>query len=113
MTFQISRRGKEYLETAMTLLRSAQAITDRAIADQLKARADDYQRRAEKLRTLILPKHWLDLLLIQKASDGHDPIGSVTAQHAKELTAAAGNPVPPNHKAFYSLVTSAELQSQS
>jgi hypothetical protein len=33
MTFQISRRGKQYLETAQTLL---------------KALADDYQRRAEK-----------------------------------------------------------------
>jgi hypothetical protein len=48
MTFQISRRGKEYLETAKTLLRSAQTIADQAIAGQLKALADDYQRRAEK-----------------------------------------------------------------
>ena len=37
MTFQISRRGKEYLETAQTLLRA------------LKNLADDYQRRAEKV----------------------------------------------------------------
>jgi hypothetical protein len=48
MTFQISRRGREYLETAKTLLRSARTMTDRAIASQLKALADDYQRRAEK-----------------------------------------------------------------
>jgi hypothetical protein len=48
MTFQISRRGKEYLETAQTLLRAAQTMTDRAIAGQLEALADDYQRRAEK-----------------------------------------------------------------
>ena len=48
MTIQISRRGKEYLETAKTLLRSAQTMTDRAIAGQLKALADDYQRQAEK-----------------------------------------------------------------
>jgi hypothetical protein len=48
MTFQISRRGKQYLETAQTLLRAPQTMTDRAIADQLKALADDYQRRAEK-----------------------------------------------------------------
>jgi hypothetical protein len=47
MTIQISRRGKEYLETARTLLRSAETMTDRAIA-QLKAVAEDYQRRAEK-----------------------------------------------------------------
>jgi hypothetical protein len=46
MTFRISRRGKEYLETARTLLRAAEAMTDRAIAGQLKALADDYQRRA-------------------------------------------------------------------
>ncbi len=30
------------------LLRAAQTMTDRAIAGQLKALADDYQRRAEK-----------------------------------------------------------------
>ncbi|WP_084799486.1 hypothetical protein [Bradyrhizobium sp. Ai1a-2] len=48
MTFQISQRGKEYLETAQTLLRAAQTMTDRAIASQLRALADDYQQRAEK-----------------------------------------------------------------
>jgi hypothetical protein len=48
MTIQISQRGKEYLETARTLLRAAQTMTDRAIAGQLKALADDYERRAEK-----------------------------------------------------------------
>ena len=48
MTFQISRRGKEYLETAQTLLRAAQTMTDRAVAAQLKTLADDYERRAEK-----------------------------------------------------------------
>jgi len=48
MTFPISQRGKEYLETARTLLRAAQTMTDQAIASQLKALADDYERRAEK-----------------------------------------------------------------
>jgi hypothetical protein len=48
VTFQISRRGKEYLETAQSLLRAAQTMTDRAVAGQLKALADDYQRRAEQ-----------------------------------------------------------------
>jgi hypothetical protein len=48
MTFQISQRGKQYLKTAQTLLRAAQDMTDQAIAGQLKALADDYQRRAEK-----------------------------------------------------------------
>jgi len=48
MTFQISQRGKEYLETAGTLLRAAQTMTDHTIAGQLKTLADDYERRAEK-----------------------------------------------------------------
>ena len=34
-------------------------MTDRAIADQLKALADDCQRRAEKLHMLMRPKRWL------------------------------------------------------
>ncbi|MET4091060.1 hypothetical protein [Bradyrhizobium sp. S3.5.5] len=45
---QISQRGKQYLKTVETLLHVAQAMTDRAIAGQLKALADDYQRRAER-----------------------------------------------------------------
>jgi hypothetical protein len=48
MTLQISQRGKEYLKTAQTLLRNAKTMTDQAIAAQLKALADDYERRAEK-----------------------------------------------------------------
>lgn len=48
MTIPISRRGNAFLETARTLLRAAETMTDRAIAGQLKALADDYQRRAEK-----------------------------------------------------------------
>ena len=48
MTAQISQRGKEYLKTAQTLLRAAQTMTDRAIAGQLTALADDHQQRAEK-----------------------------------------------------------------
>ena len=48
MTVEISRRGKAFLETARTLLRAAQTMTDQAIAGELKALADDYERRAEK-----------------------------------------------------------------
>ena len=40
--------SKEYLETARTLLRAAQNMTDGRIAGQLKALAEDYERRAEK-----------------------------------------------------------------
>ncbi len=36
MTFQFSQRGKEYLKTAQTMLRAAQAMTDRAIAVRLR-----------------------------------------------------------------------------
>lgn len=48
MTVEISHRGKQYLETARTLLRAAQTMTDSVIASQLRALADDYERRAEK-----------------------------------------------------------------
>ena len=48
MTLQISRRGKQYLKTAETLIRAAQTTTDRVVAAQLKTLADDYERRAEK-----------------------------------------------------------------
>jgi hypothetical protein len=48
MTLQISQRGRQYLKTAETLLRAAQTMTDQVVASQLKALADDYERRAEK-----------------------------------------------------------------
>jgi hypothetical protein len=40
--------SKEYLDTARTILRAAQTMTDRHVARQLKALAEDYERRAEK-----------------------------------------------------------------
>jgi hypothetical protein len=40
--------SKQYLETARTILRAAQTMTDQHIAGQLKALAGDYERRAEK-----------------------------------------------------------------
>ena len=46
MTIQISRRGKQYLETAQTLLHAAKTMADQSVAHQLKALANDYQRRA-------------------------------------------------------------------
>jgi hypothetical protein len=48
MTVQISQRGKQYLQTARTLLRAAQTMTDEMIARQLQRLAEDYERRAEK-----------------------------------------------------------------
>ena len=48
MTLQISQRGNEYFKTARTLLRATKTIADQAIAAQLKALADGYERRAEK-----------------------------------------------------------------
>ena len=83
MTLEISQRGKEYLKTAQTLLRAAKTMTDQAIAGQLKALADSYQRRAGKPRMLIPPKHSLDRLLTLKASGVRDLIGSITANLTK------------------------------
>lgn len=48
MKDQMSGRGKQYLKTALALLRAAQTMTDEVVARQLKALADDYERRAEK-----------------------------------------------------------------
>jgi threonine dehydratase len=48
MSVQISQRGKEYLESARTLVDAAKTMSDQAIANRLKALAEDYQRRAEK-----------------------------------------------------------------
>jgi hypothetical protein len=48
MTFQISQRGNQYLQTAQTLMRAAQTMTDVTIASQLRALADEYQRKAAK-----------------------------------------------------------------
>jgi hypothetical protein len=46
------------LKTAQTLLRAAQTMTDRAIAGQLKALADDYQQRSEEASHVDAPKRW-------------------------------------------------------
>ncbi len=46
MTIQISRRGKKYMETAQTLIRIANTMTDAWVASQLNALAGDYQMRA-------------------------------------------------------------------
>jgi hypothetical protein len=40
--------SKEYLDTARTILRAAQTMTDKRVAGQLKALAEDYEWRAEK-----------------------------------------------------------------
>jgi hypothetical protein len=40
--------SKAYLETARTILRAAQTMSDRYVAGQLKALAEDYERRAAK-----------------------------------------------------------------
>jgi hypothetical protein len=40
--------SKQYLETARTILRTAQTMTDQHIAGQLKALAEDYEQRAGK-----------------------------------------------------------------
>jgi hypothetical protein len=40
--------SKEYLETARTIFRAAQTMTDQHVAGKLKALAEDYERRAER-----------------------------------------------------------------
>jgi len=40
--------SEQYLKTAYTLIRVARNVADQAIADRLKALAEDYERRAEQ-----------------------------------------------------------------
>jgi hypothetical protein len=40
--------SKEYLDTAPTILRAAQTVTDQRVVGQLKALAEEYEWRAEK-----------------------------------------------------------------
>jgi hypothetical protein len=40
--------SKAYLDTARTILRAAQTMTDQHVAGQLRALAENYERRAEK-----------------------------------------------------------------
>jgi hypothetical protein len=68
MTIQISRRGKAYSETARTLLRAAQTMTDEAVADQLKALAENYERRAEKVSLVDAAKAFARLAEAQDVS---------------------------------------------
>ena len=70
---RISQRGKQYLKTAETLLRAARTMTDRAIADQLKALADDYERRAEKASHVDTAK-----ALARSAADAEDSVVELT-----------------------------------
>ena len=67
MTLQISQPGEEYLKTAQTMLCAAQTMIDRAIAGQLKALADVYQRRVEKCGQSIGPRTSLQRDGVMKA----------------------------------------------
>jgi len=40
--------SREYLQTAQTLVRIARNMADQAIADRLRALAQDYEQRAEQ-----------------------------------------------------------------
>jgi len=72
MTVQISQRGTAYLETARTLLRAAQTMTDSAVAGRLKAHADDYEPQAEKASHVDAVRHSLDRLIALNTSGVHD-----------------------------------------
>ena len=78
MTFQMSRRSKQYLETARTLIRAAQTMTDRAIAGQLRALAEDHERRAEKAAHIDAAKHSLGRRPAPNATEAPDLTDSFT-----------------------------------
>ena len=49
MTIHLSQRAKDYFEAALSLLNAVHVVTNRVIAGQLKAHAEDYERRCAKL----------------------------------------------------------------
>jgi hypothetical protein len=82
MTFQrISQRGKKYLKRAETLVRAAQTITDGAIARQLKALADEYERRAEKAQDVDAAKAFARSV---SNAEGEYHIESEGLEHAQQ-----------------------------
>lgn len=60
MTVQISQRGKEYLKTAQALLRTAETMTDQAIAAQLKVLPTITSGEPRRLRSTMQPTLWRD-----------------------------------------------------
>jgi hypothetical protein len=84
--------SKDYLDTARTILRAAQTMTDEHVATQLKALAENYERRAENTGMLMRPKHWLARLLTLKASAAHDLVGNFTATLRKKCLVTSGCP---------------------
>ena len=67
--------SKEYLDTARTILRAAQTMTDQHVAGQLKALAEDYERRAEKAAHADAAKALLGQLLanVKHHHERHHP----------------------------------------
>ena len=63
--------SKEYLNTARTILRVAQTMTDRHVAGQLKALMRTMSAGPRKRRTLMRRlRHWLGRLLALNVSAG-------------------------------------------
>jgi hypothetical protein len=81
---QFSQRGKQYLKTAETLLRAAQTMTDRVIAGQLRALADDYQRRAEKASHVDAVKASARSAAYPETSGVHDLVESTRTEAAED-----------------------------
>jgi hypothetical protein len=71
----ISQRGKAYLETARTLLRAAQTMTDSALRVSLRPLPTTTSAELSKLRKLMQPKHYPHRLLALNANGVHDLVG--------------------------------------
>ena len=77
MNFELGAYGgdmlsKECLGTARTLLRVARNMTNRTIADRLRALAEDYERQAEKA-SLADAASALALLVARADREGNSP----------------------------------------
>ena len=80
MTFQISRRGKQYLRTAETLLRTAQTMTDRVVALSSRPLPTTTSAELRRLRSMMQPRYWLDRQQALNPSGLRELIGSLAPQ---------------------------------
>lgn len=100
------QRGKTYLETGRTLLRTAQTMIDSVIAGRLKALADDCQWQAEKVFASRFTQSIGSIGCRElKVSGIYDLRGRFIAQSSEEMPGDVGTPgARPRSLAFYSFV---------
>lgn len=77
--------SKEYLDTARTIFRVAQTMTDQRVASQLKTLAEGYERRAERAALVDADK----ALARSAAREREHSVDNITANMSEGVAEAA------------------------